>query len=100
MSVSKRRLVSEEEVEARLDAIARRNDITKHCYEESASDSMPEFDALKWTSLCSQRRALRQREREALPSVSVSFLRIYKSTSTALTTPLTNTLGGLGKLAA
>lgn len=62
MIVTKRRVVSVEDATAKLDILARRCDIANPRYEESEADSMSEFDALKWTSLCSQRIALLQRE--------------------------------------
>jgi hypothetical protein len=76
MKITKRRVVSVEDATAKLDAIARRNDIACPRYEESEADSMSEFDALKWTSLCAQREALKQREIENAPCDTQSMLRI------------------------
>jgi hypothetical protein len=64
MRITKRRVVSVGEATAKLDALARRYGIASPCYDESESELMSEFDALKWTSLCSQRIALEQRENE------------------------------------
>ena len=60
MIVTRRRVVSVEDATAKLNALARRCGIVNPRYEESESDSMSEFDALKWTSLCSQRITLQQ----------------------------------------
>ena len=100
MNVSMRRLVSEEEVKARLDVLALRYGISEHCYDESASESMSEFDALKWVSLCSQRIALSRRGHELPPLVSSPFLGIYKNSPSASTARLRNSTEGLSKLAA
>ena len=64
MIVTRRRVVSVEDATAKLDILARRCGIADPRYEESEAESMSEFDALKWTSLCSQRIALQQRENE------------------------------------
>ena len=47
MIITKRIVVSVDEVTAKLDALARHNRVARHCYDESAADSMSEFDALK-----------------------------------------------------
>lgn len=62
MITVKRRLVSEEEVTSKLDALARRYHIPERCYDESSGEDMSEFDALKWQSLCSQLVALKRRD--------------------------------------
>ena len=103
MIITKRRVVSIEEVTAALDALARTYHIEGHCYDESASESMSEFDALKWTSLCSQRVALRQREFEAASGdweVPSRFLIIYETKPCSTSMPLENTLDSLSELAA
>jgi hypothetical protein len=64
MSVTRRRVVSVEDATAKLDILARRCGIANPRYEESEADSMSEFDALKWISLCSQRIALQESENE------------------------------------
>ena len=65
MKITKRSVVSVEGATARLDVLAHRYEIVSPRYDEAESDQMSEFDALKWTSLCAQRAALKQREREA-----------------------------------
>lgn len=104
MIMTKRRVVSVEGVTAKLDALAARYRITGHCYSESASDSMTEFDALKWTSLCSQRRALEQRESQAEPrregSLPLPFLSIYHNMDRSTFRELENTYEGMNELAA
>jgi hypothetical protein len=85
MIVTKRRVVSVEDATVKLGAIARRYDIVSPLYEESEADSMSEFDALKWTSLCAQRVALKQREKEKTPRDMSSILRMlyeHKPSST------------------
>lgn len=64
MIITRRRVVSVEDATTKLNALARRCGITNPHYEESEADSMSEFDALKWISLCSQRIALQEREYE------------------------------------
>jgi hypothetical protein len=66
--ITKHRLVSAEEATSQLDALALHNGITENLYEESSASSMAEFSALKWISLCFQRRVLL--EREALKKAS------------------------------
>jgi hypothetical protein len=83
MIVTRRRVISVEDATAKLDALARRYGIVNPCYEESEADSMSEFDALKWTSLCSQRIALQQRKHEDAtcnwPAVPSIFQGIYET---------------------
>jgi hypothetical protein len=103
MIITKRRAVSVEDVTARLDALARTYHIQGNCYDESASETMPEFDALKWISLCSQRIALRQREYEAVPrswEVPPRFLTIYETKPCSTSMSLENTSDSLSELAA
>jgi hypothetical protein len=103
MKVHTRRAVSEKEVTAKLDALALEYQLDGHCYEETASESMAEFDALKWNTLCAQRIALRQRKSEAECSgskIAAPFLGIYKTTHRSASKPLENTAGRLSKLAA
>jgi hypothetical protein len=101
--ITKRRVISAEEATAKLDALARRHGITNPFYDESEADSMPEFDALKWTSLCSQRVALQQRENETASSGSVipsRLLGIYRTKHGITAMSLEDTIDGLNKLAA
>jgi hypothetical protein len=110
MIITKRRVVSVDDVTAKLDALARRNHVAARCYEESAADSMSEFDALKWTSLCSQRRALL--ERESYNTVASSgempspFRLVYgmpqrcAAAGSSIAVQLENQNGGLNDLAA
>ncbi len=103
MIITKRRLVSVEEVNRMLDALARRYHIAGQSYDESSAELMSEFDALKWTSLCSQRDALRQRKNEPMPSeweVPSRFLFIYETKDCSSLTSLENTNDGLYELAA
>jgi hypothetical protein len=77
-----RRIVSTKQAEAALEELARAYHIDGHCYEESAARLMSEFDALKWTTLCSQRDALQQREyddRLGEWAVPPQFLDIYET---------------------
>jgi hypothetical protein len=71
MITVKRRLLSEEEVTAKLGALARLHNIPKGCYDESAADQMSDFDAQKWLSLCDLLRAARRRSHDAPASWSV-----------------------------
>jgi len=64
MIITRRRVVSVEDATTKLDALARRHGIENPRYDESEADSMSEFDALKWISLCAQRNALQQRKSE------------------------------------
>jgi hypothetical protein len=97
-------VVSVEDATAKLDALASRCGIAHPCYQESESDSMSEFDTLQWTSLCSQRIALQQRENEAAlhdREIASPFPGIYWTTLTSTPShPLENTYDGLNKLAA
>ncbi len=103
MKITKRRVVSVEDATTKLDALARRCGIVNPRYEESEADSMSEFDALKWTSLCSQRAALQQRENETasrdwpMPSILRSLYG-HKPSSTSI--KLENTDDGQLSLAA
>jgi len=63
MKITRRSVVSVEDATAKLDALARRCGIESPRYDESEADSMTEFDALKWISLCSQRNALEKRKK-------------------------------------
>jgi len=94
--MTKIRVATVEEATAKLDALARLHNLTNHCYDESASESIDGFDAMKWVTLCAQRDALREREKEA----SLSFARIYQTADRKASVPLTNQPGGLNKLAA
>jgi hypothetical protein len=103
MRITKRRAVTVKDVTARLDALARTYHIDEHCYNESAAATVPEFDALKWISLCSQRVALLQRECEAAPrnwEVPLRFLTIYETKPCSDSISLKNTYNGLSELAA
>jgi hypothetical protein len=109
MIIKRRRLDSVEAVTAKLDVLARQSHVQPGCYDESAAHSMNEFDALKWTSLCAQRRALVAREcqpaleHSLLPS---PFQLIYRSTYFSVSTGhrmnprLENKTGRLSELAA
>jgi hypothetical protein len=100
---TRRRVVSVEDATAKLDALARRCHITNPRYEESEADSLSEFDALKWISLCSQRAALLQRESERtsrewpVPSI---FQGIYATKHCSTSKKLENTYDGQLSLAA
>lgn len=99
--IIRRRLVSVDEVTKRLDALARENHLADHCYEESASESLSEFDAIKWNSLCAQRRALIERESVSInASVELPspFVLLYGKVRSSV--HLKNAQGGLGRLAA
>jgi len=103
MIITKRRLVSVEEVTAMLDPLARRYRLPKNSYDESSAELMSEFDALKWTSLCSQRAALRQRETETVSTnweVPSRFLFIYEAKESAPLTSREETKDGQYALAA
>ncbi len=103
MIVTRRRVNSVEEATAKLEALARRYGITNPCYNESESGLMSEFDALKWTSLCSQRTALLQREDENISrewSVPSVFRGIYGSKHGSTSRKLVNTYDGQLSLAA
>lgn len=107
MIITKRIVVSVDEVTAKLDALARHNRVARHCYDESAADSMSEFDALKWTSLCAQRRALLERETPVrVWSPPLLFRSFYSAVSRCATTGrsssahLENKNGVLDELAA
>lgn len=103
MIITKRRVVSVEDATAKLDALARRCAITNPCYCESESDSMSEFDALKWNSLCSQRNALLQRENEEISrewKVPSIFQGIYGTKHCSTSKKLENTEDGQLSLAA
>lgn len=82
ISITTRKMVSVEQVTAALDELARENQIGSHCYDESVAQQMSEFDALKWTTLCSQRRVLQQREYDSSSGgwvVPPQFLGIYEA---------------------
>jgi hypothetical protein len=97
MKITKRRVNTVSEVTAEMDALAREASVTDHCYDESAADHMTEFDALRWHTLCAQRRALLARE----ASVSGWVIRsLYGSSTQDGPSLLENTEGGLNKLAA
>jgi len=103
MEVTMRRVVSVEDATAKLNGLARRNGITNPRYDESEADSMPEFDALEWTCLCSQRVALQKREsgnvsRDCqMPEIFRSFYG-HKASSTSV--ELENTDEGQFRIAA
>ena len=102
MIVTRRRVVSVEDATAKLDILARRCGIVNPRYEESEADSMSEFDALKWTSLCSQRIALLQRENEiSSPYYPPSIIRsLYGPKRGSASMKLENTEEGHLRLAA
>jgi hypothetical protein len=110
MKITKRRQVSVEDVTAELDALAHQNHVAAHCYAESVADSMPEFDALKWTSLCAQRSALIERDNDNTVASGLEmpspFRIVYGATSrgaaagSSTSVQLENQDGGLNDLAA
>lgn len=104
MIITRRRVVSVDDATTKLNAIARRYDIANPRYEESEADSMSEFDALKWISLCEQRIALQQRENENAsrdwPVVPSVFQGIYGTEHCLGSKPLENTEEGQLSLAA
>jgi hypothetical protein len=55
-----RRLLSEDELLAKMAALAARNNVPRNCYDESAADQMSDFDAQKWLSLCDLLRSVRR----------------------------------------
>jgi hypothetical protein len=61
MITVKRSLLSEDEVAARLDTLARRYSVPRDCYDDSAAHLMSHFDAMKWVSLCAQLEAAKRR---------------------------------------
>jgi|GEM_PF-3365723 len=71
MITVKRKLLSEEEVTAKLVALARLHNIPKGCFDESAADQMSDFDAQKWLSLCDLLRAASRRSHDAPASCSI-----------------------------
>jgi hypothetical protein len=92
-----------EDATAKLDALARRCGIRNPRYEESEADSLSEFDALKWISLCSQRVALQQREKEEASrdcSMPPMIRSLYGRRENSTTVKLTNTHEGQLSLAA
>lgn len=97
MKITKRRVNTVSEVTAKMDALAREASVTDHCYAESAAAGMTEFDALRWRTLCAQRRALQAREGTA---VTGWVREMYGSTPQDSPSLLENTVGGLNKLAA
>ncbi len=66
-----RRLISEEELNARKDALAHRYNIPNDCCDESAADLMSDFDAQKWLALCDMLRAARRKRHDALTSCDI-----------------------------
>jgi hypothetical protein len=98
-----RRIVSTEQAKAALDELARTYQIDGHCYDESAARLMSEFDALKWTTLCSQHKALQQREcngRFGEWEVPARILGIYETKYCSKPVWLANTDESLSELAA
>jgi hypothetical protein len=99
--ITRRGVVSVEDATAKLDALARRCGIEKPRYEESEADSMSEFDALKWISLCSQRIALQERENENSPrDLHAIYRSLYGHKPGAAAMKLKNTDDGQLSLAA
>jgi hypothetical protein len=74
-----REVLSEKEVRERLAALAHRYSLPDACRDESASDQMSDFDALKWLSLCDMLKAAgRRRESSSADDrVPVAFRSIY-----------------------
>lgn len=104
MAMVKRRVVSVEQVTDMLDKLAEQYQLTNHCYDESAAESITsDFDALTWRSLCAQRAAIHQREMEAAQSrfqIPSPLRGLYESKPDDSPKHLKNSEGRLNKLAA
>ncbi len=103
MKITQRRVLSVEDATAKLDVLARRYGIASPQYDDIESDSMSEFDALTWTSLCSQRTVLQRREMKTAPDngpVPPRFLGIYETKRNSPSILLKNTDDGQLSLAA
>jgi hypothetical protein len=100
MKITKRRVNSVSEVTAKMDALAREAALVDHCYDESAAESMTEFDALRWKTLCSQRKALLSREEAQGSAMPSSFRLMYGAATHRSSSLLENAVDGLNKLAA
>jgi hypothetical protein len=89
------RIVSTEQADAALEELARACNVDGPCYDESAAGSMSEFDAMKWTTLCSQRSALQEREYDLRlrewAVVPPQFLGIYETKDYSKPVRLENT---------
>lgn len=75
-----RSMTSMEQVTTALDELAREYDLDAGCYDEMAARRMSEFDAMKWSVLCSQYRVFQQRQIETRATeweVPARFLGIY-----------------------
>ena len=97
MNITRRSLVSDEEVTAKLDALARRYHLPASRYDKSIASKMSEFDALKWMSLCSKLDVLRRRRYASQIQIPSQFLDIYGCESSER---LENTCESLTELAA
>lgn len=89
-----RRIVSTEQADAAIEELERASEVDGPCYDESAVELMSEFDAMKWTTLCSQRRVLQQREydhRLREWAVPAQFLGIYETKAYSEPVRLENT---------
>ncbi len=96
------KLLTEEEVTARLAALAHRYQIPEGCYYDSAADRMSDFDALKWVSLCDLLKAAKKsRLQDAVDGfcIPVSLRSIYGMQDASQPEELENT-GDLTELAA
>ena len=100
MKITRRCVASVEDATAKLDAIARRWGIESPRYVESEADSMTEFDALKWISLCSQRNALKMREKVNCTRSFSPLQKIYMCASGSVAKELKNSEEGFLDLAA
>ncbi|HEV2646372.1 MAG TPA: hypothetical protein VGU46_08430 [Acidobacteriaceae bacterium] len=98
MKITKRRVNTVSEVTAEMDALAHAASVTDHCYDESAAAHMTEFDALRWRTLCAQRRTLQAREGSVVTGWVIPSL--YGTNTQDRPSLLENTVGGLNKLAA
>lgn len=88
------KLLTEGEVTARLDAIARRYQLPEGDYGEAAADQMSDFDALKWASLRDLLTAAREnRMQDALGDFCIpgSLRSIYGMQDTSQSEELENT---------
>lgn len=68
-----RRVLSEDEVAARLAVLAVRYGIPSCFYEEIAADRMSDFDAQKWLSLCDLLKTSRRRRQEVFVDSEIPY---------------------------
>lgn len=97
---------SVDQLTTELDGLAETYGLRDHFYEASAARAMPEFDALRWVTLCTQRSALRHRDHEAMcrdwdfPPVPSRFLEIYELRGTSKPLALEDAEESMKELAA